>query len=129
MFQLTTAVRKVRKSTLILETKGENGEVVNMLDSSLETTESEGRRSVDFECDEDFIAPKGRKRSEAHQDSVHRTKSIKVRMSSHSLIKIHYLPNLEDFSFCYRTLKGGQELMSTFVGARCKDSFISNLAL
>lgn len=76
-FMLTTAVRKVRKSTLILETKGENGEVVNMLDSSLETTESEGRRSVDFECDEDFIAPKGRKRSEAHQDSVHRTKSIK----------------------------------------------------
>uniref|UniRef100_A0A914RTF0 Uncharacterized protein n=1 Tax=Parascaris equorum TaxID=6256 RepID=A0A914RTF0_PAREQ len=76
-FTLTTSVRKVRKSALILNTKGENGEVTSILDSSLETTENEGRRSVDLEYDDDFIALKGRKRTEAHQDSVHRTKSIK----------------------------------------------------
>uniref|UniRef100_A0A915C0N0 Exonuclease 1 n=2 Tax=Parascaris univalens TaxID=6257 RepID=A0A915C0N0_PARUN len=76
-FTLTTSVRKVRKSALILNTKRENGEVTSILDSSLETTENEGRRSVDLEYDDDFIALKGRKRNEAHQDSVHRTKSIK----------------------------------------------------
>ncbi|VDM47765.1 unnamed protein product [Toxocara canis] len=68
-----TAVRKARKSMTILESSRGNGEKVAALDSSLQIGSQD-----EFEGDDDFIAPKGSKRTSVRNNGAVRSATIKA---------------------------------------------------